>query len=141
MVAFITCIYILGRFARNPSIRCACNEGNSIFCSQITGTSSVMSVSLPDNIKTLEETRQYYVEFHAILTSDPEFRPHNFGSYNATVPFTSSSVTNIYCIPISSLCTTVTTRLNTVLLPEFLSVQAIQSKEWDGSNAGQVSHL
>ena len=37
-------MFVIGTFARGPKVRYACNEINSKFCSQITGTSSVMSV-------------------------------------------------------------------------------------------------
>ena len=37
-------VCVTGAFARGREVRCACNVGNSKFCSQITGTSPVMSV-------------------------------------------------------------------------------------------------
>lgn len=45
VIVSVTCIRVIGMFARGPYVWCACKEGNPKFCPEVMGLSSSMSLN------------------------------------------------------------------------------------------------
>ena len=56
-------ICVIDEFARGPYVRCASNERNPKFCSQITGTSSLIVLFVSCNFDLLADWRVNKYEF------------------------------------------------------------------------------